>query len=32
MANQIIAKPIGLIKNLKIHVHMIPYIIMFIVI
>jgi len=32
MANQIIAKLIGLIKNLKIHVHRIPYIITFIVI
>ncbi len=30
MASQIIAKPIGLIKNLKIHVHEILYIIKFI--
>jgi hypothetical protein len=32
MANQTIAKPFGLIKNLKIFVHGIPYTITFIVI
>jgi hypothetical protein len=32
MANQTIAKPLGLIKNLKIFVHGIPYIVTFIVI
>jgi hypothetical protein len=32
MANQTIAKPLGLIKDLKIMVHGIPYIITFIVI
>jgi len=31
MANQTTTKPMGLIKDLKIHVHEIPYIIMFIV-
>jgi hypothetical protein len=31
MANQITTKPMGLIKDLKIHVHGIPYITMFIV-
>jgi hypothetical protein len=31
MANQITTKPMGLIKDLKIYVHGIPYIIMFIV-
>jgi hypothetical protein len=29
MANQTITKPIGLIKDLKIHIHRIPYIAMF---
>jgi hypothetical protein len=32
MANQTIAKPLGLIKDLKIFIHNIPYIITFIVI
>jgi hypothetical protein len=31
MANQTTIKPVGLIKNLKIYVHGIPYITMFIV-
>jgi len=31
MANQTTTKPMGLIKDLKIHVHDIPYITMFIV-
>ncbi len=32
MANQIMAKPLGLIKDLEIFVHGIPYIVTFIVI
>jgi hypothetical protein len=32
MVNQTIAKPLGLIKDLKIHVHGIPYVVTFTII
>jgi hypothetical protein len=31
MANQSMTKPLGIIKNLKIHIHGIPYVATFIV-